>query len=146
MDTNGVDRAVVLAFDAPEAYPVRAPSEWVLDEVDSYPDRLVPFCTVDPRDVDETDAADRLEHYIGRGARGFGELKMEMDIDDDRLELLYELCATYELPILFTPTDRCCGTRSASPTRERTGVVSRGRFRRTRSRLVVAYVRGRRGA
>ncbi|TYT60878.1 amidohydrolase [Natrialba swarupiae] len=105
MDTNGVDRAVVLAFDAPEAYPVRAPSEWVLDEVDSYPDRLVPFCTVDPRDVDETDAADRLEHYIGRGARGFGELKMEMDIDDDRLELLYELCATYELPILFH-TDR----------------------------------------
>ncbi|WP_160045869.1 amidohydrolase family protein [Natrialba sp. INN-245] len=105
MDTNGVDRAVVLAFDAPEAYPVRAPSEWVLDEVDSYPDRLVPFCTIDPRDVDETDAAARLEHYIDRGARGFGELKMEMDMDDDRLELLYELCATYELPILFH-TDR----------------------------------------
>ncbi|WP_338046891.1 amidohydrolase family protein [Natrialba magadii] len=102
MDANSVDRAVVLAFDAPEAYPVQAPSEWVLDEVASYPDRLVPFCTVDPRAVDGADAAaDRLEHYIDRGARGFGELKMEMDIDDDRLEPLYELCATYELPVLF---------------------------------------------
>ncbi|MDG5820810.1 amidohydrolase family protein [Natronococcus sp. A-GB7] len=106
MDTNSVDRAIVLAFDAPEAYPVQAPSGWVLDEVDSYPDRLVPFCTVDPRDSDGTDAAaDRLEHYIDRGARGFGELKIEMDIDDDRLEPLYERCATYELPILFH-TDR----------------------------------------
>nr|WP_233710804.1 amidohydrolase family protein [Natronococcus pandeyae] len=106
MDTNSVDRAVVLAFDAPEAYPVQAPSGWVLDEVDPYPDRLVPFCTIDPRAVDGTDAAaGRLEHYIDRGARGFGELKIEMDIDDDRLEPLYELCATYELPILFH-TDR----------------------------------------
>jgi uncharacterized protein len=102
MDANGIDRAVVLSFDFPESYPVQAPSSWVLDEVEAYPDRLVPFCSVDPRDVDGEDAAaERLEDYIDRGARGFGELKVEMTIDDDRLEALYELCATYELPVLF---------------------------------------------
>ncbi|MFU8868105.1 amidohydrolase family protein [Natronococcus sp.] len=102
MDANGIDRAVVLPFDFPESYPVRAPSSWVLDEVEPYPDRLVPFCSVDPREFDGVDAAaDRLEEYVGRGARGFGELKVEMRIDDDRLEALYERCATYELPVLF---------------------------------------------
>jgi len=49
----------------------------------------------------EDAARDLLEHYISRGARGFGELKVEMDVDDGRLEALYELCADYELPIIF---------------------------------------------
>lgn len=102
MDGNGIDRAVVLPFDFPESYPVQAPSSWVLEEVNAYPDRLVPFCSVDPRDIDgEGAASERLEDFIDRGARGFGELKVEMTIDDDRLETLYELCATYELPVLF---------------------------------------------
>jgi uncharacterized protein len=106
MDARGVDWAVVLAFDSPESYPVSAPSSWVLEECAAYPDRLVPFCTVDPRDVESADdAADRLEEHVERGARGFGELKVEMPIDDARLAPLYELCADYDLPVLFH-TDR----------------------------------------
>ncbi|EMA36852.1 amidohydrolase family protein [Halobiforma nitratireducens] len=107
MDAHGVDRAVVLAFDSPEAYPVQSPSWWVLEEVEAYPDRLVPFCTIDPRTLvyGEGTAEALLERYIDRGARGFGELKVEMPIDDDRLEPVYELCAEYELPLLFH-TDR----------------------------------------
>ncbi|OIB56808.1 amidohydrolase [Natrialba sp. SSL1] len=107
MDTHGVDRAVVLAFDSPEGYPVQAPSWWVLDEVEAYPDRLVPFCSVDPRTLvyGEDTADELLERYIDRGARGFGELKVGMDIDDERLGTLYERCADHDLPILFH-TDR----------------------------------------
>lgn len=101
MDATGIDRAVVLPFEYPESYPVQAPTSLVLEEVAAYPDRLVPFCAVDPRDVDGADAAALLERYIDRGARGFGELKIELAVDDARLEPLYELCATYELPILF---------------------------------------------
>ncbi|SDQ59716.1 amidohydrolase family protein [Natronobacterium texcoconense] len=107
MDAYGVDRAVVLAFDSPEAYPVQAPSWWVLEEAASYPERLVPFCTIDPRTLvyGEDTAEDLLEGYIDRGARGFGELKVGMPIDDERLGPIYERCAEYELPILFH-TDR----------------------------------------
>ena len=103
MDANGVDRAVVLALDSPEAYPVQAPSWWVLEEVAAHPDRLVPFCTVDPRvEVYGDDVvADRLERSVDRGARGFGELKPGLAIDDPRLETLYELCAEHGLPITF---------------------------------------------
>lgn len=107
MDDRGVDRAVVLAFDSPESYPVQVPSWWVLNEVEAYPDRLVPFCTIDPRTLvyGEDTVDELLEGYIDRGARGFGELKVGMAVDDRRLEPLYERCADYELPIVFH-TDR----------------------------------------
>lgn len=107
MDDRGVDRAVVLPFDSPEGYPVQAPSWWVLEEVAAYPDRLIPFCSIDPRTLVYGDeiVAEVLEGYLERGARGFGELKVGMPVDDERLEGVYELCADYGLPILFH-TDR----------------------------------------
>ena len=105
MDTHGIDRAVVLALDSPESYPVQAPSWWILEQVASYPDRLIPFCTVDPRTLVYEDdfgaVTDLLERYVDQGARGFGELKAGLPIDDSRLETLYELCADHGLPILF---------------------------------------------
>ena len=110
MDERGIDRAVVQALDSPESYPVQAPSWWVLDQVESFPDRLIPFCTVDPRTLvyeDDFDAVtELLERYVDRGARGFGELKAGVAIDDSRAETLYELCATHELPILFHTDDK----------------------------------------
>ncbi|QFU81386.1 amidohydrolase family protein [Natronorubrum aibiense] len=105
MDSRGIDRAVVLALESPESYPVQAPSWWVLEQVAAYPDRLIPFCTVDPRTLVYEDdfgaVTDLLERYVERGARGFGELKAGLAIDDARLETLYELCADHDLPILF---------------------------------------------
>ncbi|WP_394739474.1 amidohydrolase family protein [Natronococcus roseus] len=103
MDDNGIDRAVVLALDSPESYPVLASSPWILEQVEPYPERLLPFCTIDPRTLvyGEDAAEELLERYVERGARGFGELKAGVPIDDARLERIYELCADYELPILF---------------------------------------------
>ncbi|WP_049921486.1 amidohydrolase family protein [Halopiger djelfimassiliensis] len=108
MDAAGVDRAVVLALDSPESYPVQASSWWILEEAAAYPDRLVPFCTVDPRTLvyDTEPVAELLDRYVQRGARGFGELKPGVRIDDSRLETLYELCADRGLPILFHTDDK----------------------------------------
>lgn len=108
LDARGIDRAVVLALDSPESYPVQAPSWWVLEQVSSYPDRLVPFCTVDPRTLvyEEETVRNLLEGYVDRGARGFGELKPGLAIDDPRLETIYDLCAEYDLPILCHLDDK----------------------------------------
>ena len=110
MDSVGIDRAVVLALDSPESYPVQAPSWWVLDQVAAYPDRLVPFCTVDPRTlVYEEDfgaVTELLERYVDRGARGFGELKAGLPVDDERHERLYELAAAHGLPVLLHLDDK----------------------------------------
>ena len=103
MDANGIDRAAVHALDSPESFPVRVPSWWVLEAVQAHADRLVPFCTVDPRTIvygADTVAA-RIDRYVERGARGFGELKAGLPIDDARLEVLYERCAAHDLPVLF---------------------------------------------
>ncbi|WP_436344957.1 amidohydrolase family protein [Natronorubrum sp. FCH18a] len=110
MDDTGVDQAVVHALESPEAYPVQAPSWWVLEQVEAYPDRLIPFCSIDPRTLvyeEEFGAVtDLLERYVDRGARGFGELKAGLPIDDPRLETLYESCADHGLPILFHTDDK----------------------------------------
>ncbi|MXV61972.1 amidohydrolase family protein [Natronorubrum sp. JWXQ-INN-674] len=110
MDAHGIDRAVVLALDSPESYPVQAPSWWILDQVESYPERLLPFCTIDPRTLvyeDDFGAVTELfDRYVERGMRGFGELKAGLAIDDPRLETLYERCVNYGLPILFHTDDK----------------------------------------
>lgn len=107
MDEHGIDRAVVLTMDSPEAYPVTAPPWWVLEEADRYPDRLVPFVTVDPRRLvyGEETVAGRIEEFVDRGAAGFGELKVGLPIDDDRLHTVYEQLAEHGLPLLIH-TDR----------------------------------------
>ena len=110
MDAVGIDRAVVLALDSPESYPVQAPSWWILEQVAAYPDRLVPFCTVDPRTLvyeEDFDAVTNLlERYVERGARGFGELKAGLPVDDARHERLYELCADHGLPVVLHLDDK----------------------------------------
>ncbi|WP_222918112.1 amidohydrolase family protein [Natrinema sp. SYSU A 869] len=108
MDGQGIDRAVVLALESPESYPVQAPSWWVLEQVAAYPDRLLPFCSIDPRTLvyGEETVRNLLEGYVERGARGFGELKPGLPIDDRRLETIYEHCAEYELPILCHLDDK----------------------------------------
>lgn len=110
MDAVGIDRAVVLALDSPESYPVQAPSWWILEQVAAYPDRLVPFCTVDPRTLvyeeDFSAVTNLLERYVERGARGFGELKAGLPVDDARHERLYELCADHDLPVVLHFDDK----------------------------------------
>lgn len=107
MDEHGIDRAIVLTMDSPEAYPVTAPPWWVLEEAEQYPDRLIPFVTVDPRRLvyGEETVVGRIEEFVERGAAGFGELKAGLPIDDDRLHTVYEEVADQELPLLIH-TDR----------------------------------------
>ena len=102
MDDNGVDYAAVQALDSPEAYPVQAPSWWILEECEKYDDRLVPFVTIDPRALHYGEEATAvLDEYLDRGARGFGELKAGIDIDDEQAMETYELCADRDLSVLF---------------------------------------------
>ena len=108
MDDADVDEAVVLALDSPEAYPVMAPSPWIAEQCEQYPDRLIPFFTVDPRTgVYGRDALrDHFVRHVGNGAKGFGEFKPGLEVGDSRNELVYELCAEFDLPILFHSDDK----------------------------------------
>jgi predicted TIM-barrel fold metal-dependent hydrolase len=104
MDETGIDRIVLQPLESPEGSKGYLPTWWALEVADAYPERVIPFCSVDPR-FNTWEGydwfADRIDHFVDRGARGFGELKIGMPIDDTRLQMLYDICAERDLPILF---------------------------------------------
>lgn len=112
MDEHDVERACVLPLISPESAPVAQPVTTALAAYRQFPDRLIPFCAVDPRAV--TAPGQRAGHVVGiqgivdllkwyqeQGCRGLGEHKTGLPFDAPQQMALYEACATVDLPILF---------------------------------------------
>ncbi len=111
MDEHGIDRVVLLSLESPEASSYYITTNSVLNLAATHPERFIPFCGLDPRMAitsGETGYETRIREYVERGARGFGELKAGLPIDDERMQRLYELCAQFELPLLFHLDNRRC--------------------------------------
>jgi len=112
MDKHDIEKAVVLPLVSPESSPYPQTSEAALTAHKAHPDRIIPFCCVDPRVT--TGRPERYGHveggrglmeilkrYKDRGARGLGEHKVGLPFDHKLMMALYEACAKLELPILF---------------------------------------------
>lgn len=112
MDRHEIERAVVLPLVSPESSPYPQPTEAAIAAYKAYPDRIIPFCAVDPRVT--TGRPERYGHVSGlqglkeilsrykdQGARGLGEHKVGLPFDHPLMMSLYEACADLELPILF---------------------------------------------
>ena len=112
MDRHDVEKAVVLPLVSPESSPYPQTSEAALAAYKKHPDRLIPFCAVDPR-VSTTNPnryghvagvkglMEILKRYQDAGAKGFGEHKVGLPFDHPQMMALYEACAKLYLPILF---------------------------------------------
>ena len=104
MDANGVERAVVMPVVSPEAATFISTSDAVLEKTKPHRDRLIPFCCIDPR-TSYSGGRHGLKHilnsYAERGAKGFGEHKVGLPIDDRRSMEVYGVCGELGLPILF---------------------------------------------
>ena len=99
MDSVGIDIAVLLAVPGYiETDGEIFLSDRVLKAALKYPDRLIPFCVVDPR---TQSSIRKMRKYFRRGCRGIGEYKVKLYIDDKRALRLYELAAEKEVPILI---------------------------------------------
>jgi uncharacterized protein len=112
LDLHHIERAVVLPLVSPESSPYPQTSEAALAAYKAHPDRLIPFCAVDPRCA--TTNPNRFGHvegargmkeilkrYIDLGARGMGEHKVGLPFDHAQMMALYEACNDLALPILF---------------------------------------------
>ena len=112
MDRHGIGKAVVLPLVSPESSPYPQTTEAALRAHKAHPDRLIPFCCLDPRAT--TGRPERFGHvgglqgmkdilkrYKDAGCRGLGEHKVGLPFDHKLMMLLYEACAGLELPILF---------------------------------------------
>lgn len=104
MDAHEVARAVVLPLISPEAWDVPLDTDFVLRETAPHRDRLIPFCSIDPRNVHLAGVKPKrelLERYVEAGARGFGEHKPGVAIDHPGNLDLFRACAELDLPVLL---------------------------------------------
>jgi predicted TIM-barrel fold metal-dependent hydrolase len=104
MDAHDIATAVVLPLVSPEASSYPLTTDFVLSETKEHRDRLVPFCSVDPRTSfvgGQKGLVDMLKRYIDAGARGFGEHKPGVRIDSPQNLALFAACDALRLPVLF---------------------------------------------
>lgn len=104
MDAHHVLQAVVLPLVSPEASSYPWTSRFVLEQTKPFRDRLIPFCSIDPRTSyrgGKQALVEVLKRYADAGAKGFGEHKPGVPIDDPGSMNLYEACADVGLPVLF---------------------------------------------
>ncbi|MBL8851766.1 MAG: hypothetical protein JNG89_18965, partial [Planctomycetaceae bacterium] len=84
MDVHGVEKACVLPLVSPESAPIMQPVTNAIAAYQEFPDRIIPFCCVDPRCVTPpgkrtghvagvAGIVDILKHYQDAGCRGLGE-------------------------------------------------------------------------
>lgn len=104
MDEHRILKAVVLPLVSPESSSYLNLTERALDAAKQHPDRLIPFCCIDPRTSysgGRVGLRAMLQEYVDRGAKGFGEHKAGLPIDHPKMMAIYEGCEDLKLPLLF---------------------------------------------
>ena len=104
MDAHRIAQAVVLPLISPESSSYPLTTDFVLSETKPHRDRLIPFCSIDPRTSfsgGHKGLVEMLSRYVEAGAKGFGEHKPGVKIDDPRNLALYAACGELKLPLLF---------------------------------------------
>lgn len=104
MDATGIAQAAVLPLISPESWDHPISTDYVLKETAAHRDRLIPWCSIDPRTINLGSyelKVDLLKRYVEAGAKGFGEHKVGIPIDDPRNIEVFSACAEVGLPILF---------------------------------------------
>ncbi len=79
-------------------------SDFVLAQTQPFRDRLIPFCSIDPRTSfsgGQAGLVTMLQKYVDAGARGFGEHKPGIAFDDARNLRVFAACGEVGLPVLF---------------------------------------------
>jgi hypothetical protein len=104
MDSHGIEKAVLLPLGmTPECVAFRGDTEAALEAYGRHPDRIIPFCNLDPRSGNspEADFSWVLSEYKAAGCRGLGELTANLPFDDPLCMNLYRHCGRAGLPVLF---------------------------------------------
>jgi uncharacterized protein len=113
MDEAGIDKAVVLSTLSPEVrYTVVTPEE-TLEICALYPERLIPFCNMDPRYLTNDAAANftpLLEAYKDLGCKGIGECIANLPFDDPLCMNFFRHVEASGLPLTFHIAPQAGGT------------------------------------
>lgn len=104
MDAAGIDMAAVMSTLSPEwRYTIVTPEE-TLGICAQYPDRLIPFCNMDPRYLTNSPKANftpLLEAYKELGCKGIGECIPNLPFDDPLCMNFFAHVEASGLPLTF---------------------------------------------
>jgi len=115
MDIDGIDRSILLPIGNPENVEILgiATNRECLQACQKHPDRLVPFCNIDPRamyNTPEADFSELIRIYRDMGCRGIGEICAGLPILDPRFLNLFDHAGQCGMPVLFHLTGKRRGT------------------------------------
>ncbi len=110
-DGAGIEKGAVLPIVSPEIYLPQT-NEDILDMCERYPDRLFPFCNIDPRAL--TNSADApldrlLKYYKDKGCRGIGEVMLNLPVMNPFVQNLFKHAQDSGLPLTFDGSDQVGG-------------------------------------
>ena len=110
-DMLGIEKGALLPIVSPEIYLPQA-NEDILEMAEQHPDRLIPFCNIDPRAL--TNSADApldrlLRHYRDLGCKGVGEVMPNLPVMDPMVQNLFRHAQDVGLPVIFDGADRVGG-------------------------------------
>ena len=99
MNQEGIEISVLLPLESPEGAFGYFLTEQAIEICDLYPERLIAFLCIDPRQSGAAEIIDVfVKHY---GCKGFGEHINELAFDDPRNKVIYAKCDEYGLPLVF---------------------------------------------
>ena len=91
MQELGIDKSVVMPIVSPEIY-IPQNTEDIIDMAREYPDKIIPFCNIDPRSLSNSPFAkfeNLMEFYKEKGCKGVGEVMPNMRMDDPKVQNLF---------------------------------------------------------
>jgi len=107
-DKLNIEKGFILPIVSPEIYLPQS-NEDVLDICAKYPDRLIPFCNVDPRALTNSPDAPLdavLQYYKDRGCRGVGEIMPNLAVMDPKVQNLFRHAEKVGLPVTTDGSDQ----------------------------------------
>jgi predicted TIM-barrel fold metal-dependent hydrolase len=110
-DAVGIEKGALLPIVSPEIYLPQS-NEDILDMVEQYPDRFIPFCNIDPRALTNSVTAplgDLLRYYRDQGCKGLGEVMPNMPLMHPMVQNLFYHAEQVGLPVIFDGSDQTEG-------------------------------------
>ncbi len=101
---QGVRAVCALPGVPPECSWFPQSNEEILLAAEQYPDFIIPFMNIDPRQGNnspDTDLSYLMEHYKERGCKAIGELTANMPFDDPYIENVFKHAQACELSVTF---------------------------------------------
>ena len=72
MDINQINKSVVMGIGWEDSKLAQFSNDYILESIDRFPERLVGFCSINPKD--HINSPKEIERCVMKGMRGIGEL------------------------------------------------------------------------